>query len=310
VGVTRDPSFPAWLVAWCDRHLGAVPVDALLSYAQMSDVFGVRLADGHEVVVKARRDEDGRATHCVDAQIALAERGFPCARPLTPVTVTDGVAVHAEQWRPGGTMMRGDGPQVAVHFARLLAWLAAELSQITTAPPLPNPRWVRWDHDDPGTWPATASLDERDASAVPHFIEETARLATERLQRSDLQCVLGHADWETQNLRWRRTQPWAVHDWDSLAWLPEAAMAGAASGTFASAEIPTLAPLTSSVAFLAAYQQRRGITFRTEEREVAWAASLWPAAHNARSQVLFDRPPFAEEALREQADQRLALAGA
>jgi hypothetical protein len=101
-----------------------------------------------------------------------------------------------------------------------------------------------------------------------------------------------------------------VHDWDSLAWLPEAAMVGAASGTFASAEIPTLAPLTSSGAFLVAYQQHRGIKFTTEEREVAWAASLWPAAHNARGEVLFDRPPVAREALRGQADQRLALAGA
>jgi hypothetical protein len=38
-----------------------------------------------------------------------------------------------------------------------------------------------------------------------------------------LPCVLGHADFEAQNLRWHGREVWAVHDWDSLAWQPEAA---------------------------------------------------------------------------------------
>lgn len=112
-------------------------------------------------------------------------------------------------------------------------------------------------------WPAAIFLDERDASGLPPFIEETARRATNRLLAADLPCVLGHADWETQNLRRHGRTIWAVHDWDSLAWLPEAAIAGAASGTFASAEIPTLAPLTSSEAFLEAYQHERRRQFNT-----------------------------------------------
>jgi len=40
--------------------------------------------------------------------------------------------------------------------------------------------------------------------------------------------VLGHADFEAQNLRWHGRRVWAVPDWDSLAWQPEAALAGAA----------------------------------------------------------------------------------
>jgi hypothetical protein len=101
-----------------------------------------------------------------------------------------------------------------------------------------------------------------------------------------------------------------VHDWDSLAWLPEAAIAGAASGAFASAETPTLASIGSSQAFLAAYQERSRRVFTAEEIEVAWAASLWLAAHNARCQALFAHPPVAERALRTQAAERLDLAGA
>lgn len=305
-----DDQLPDWLPAWCEAHLGVRPVQALAVRAQMSDVFSVRLADGRQVAVKARDDEDDRASACVAAQTAIAERGFPCARPLTPVTVVDGVAVHAEQWRPGGDLLRGDGRDVAGHFARVLAWLMDELEGVQVQPPLPNPPWVRWQHDDPGTWPVASWLEGRDEGLLPAFIEDTARRATARLLRSRRPCVLGHADWETQNLRWHGHEPWAVHDWDSLAWLPEAAIVGAAAGAFASAETPTLAPVASSEAFLAVYQQQRARDFDSDELELAWAASLWPAAHNARGQALFERPPVAEAALREQAAVRLARAGA
>lgn len=85
---------------------------------------------------------------------------------------------------------------------------------------------------------------------------------------------------------------------------------GAASGAFSSAETPTLAPVDSSAAFLDAYEQARGRGFTTEEREVAWAASLLPAVHNARGETLYASPPVASTALRGQASARLALAGA
>jgi hypothetical protein len=64
------------------------------------------------------------------------------------------------------------------------------------------------------------------------------------------------------------------------------AVAGAASGSFASAGPPTLAPIESSEAFLVAYQDIRGRLFTAVEQEIAWAASLWPAAHNARWEAL------------------------
>jgi hypothetical protein len=307
-----ETSIPTWLTAWCAEHLGVTPRRMLPvpQPASMSEVFGVLLADGRSVAVKARPDENGRAASCVAAQGVLAKAGFACAAPVTPACVEQGTAVHAEEWRPGGHILLGDGPQVAEVFARVLARLAARLEPIRVAPPLPNPRWVRWDHDDAGTWPAAAFLEGRDASRVAPFVEETARRATARLLAADLPCGLGHADWETQNLRWNGTTIWAVHDWDSLAWLPEAAVVGAASGAFASNETPTLAPLRSSQVFLETYQHERGRRFTATELEVAWAASLWPAAHNARGQALFEQGPVAETALQEQTERRLALAGA
>jgi hypothetical protein len=300
---------PDWLPAWCLDHLGAEPVGVLFQAQQVSMVFGLRLAGGRDVVVKARADE-GRAVSCVAAQARLAGRGFPCARPLTPVAAAGSLAVHAEEFRPGGEVLHGDSPDVAVRYAQLFAWLMAELAEVNVAPPLPNPPWVRWDHTDSGVWPAIGFLDNRDQSAVPAYVAATAARARRRILAAALPCVLGHADFEAQNLRWRGREVWAVHDWDSLAWQPEAALAGAASGAFASAGPPMLAPIESSEAFLRAYQDIQGRLFTAVEREVAWAASVWMAAYNAREEALHGSRSVGGDALRAQAAERLRLAKA
>jgi hypothetical protein len=300
---------PDWLPAWCVDQLGDEPVSVLFELRQISAVFGLRLAGGRDVVVKARED-DGRAASCVAAQARLAERGFPCARPLTPVAGVGSLAVHAEEFRPGGEVLHGDSPDVAARYAEAFARLMAELADVTVAPPLPNPPWVRWDHTDSGVWPAIDWLDNRDQSVVPAYVVDTAERARGRILAAGLPCVLGHADFEAQNLRWHGQQVWAVHDWDSLAWQPEAALAGAASGSFASAGPPTLAPIESSEAFLVAYRDIRGRLFTAVEQEIAWAASVWMAAYNAREEALHGHTPVCRDALRAQAAERLRRANA
>jgi hypothetical protein len=309
ISIGDDYDLPDWLPAWCLDHLGGEPAAVLFRRQQVSMVFGVRLARGRDVVVKARAD-DGRAVSCVAAQARLAERGFPCARPLTPVARVGSLAVHAEEFRPGGEVLGGDSPDVAVRYARVFAWLMAELAGVTVPPPLPNPPWVRWDHTGSGVWPAIDCLDRRDQGAVPAYVVETAKRTRGRLLAVGLPCVLGFADFEAQNLRWHGQQVWAVHDWDSLAWQPEAALAGAASGSFASAGPPTLAPIESSEAFLVAYQDILGGLFTAVELEIAWAASLWMAAYNAREQALHGANPLSGDALRTQAAERLRRAKA
>ena len=96
---------------------------------------------------------------------------------------------------------------------------------------------------------------------------------------------------------------------DDIAWLPEAALVGAASGAFAS-EIPTLAPLSSSEGFIATYERARGRAFTADEREVAWAASLWTALHNARAELCWGSPPVALTQVLMQGDERLRRARA
>jgi hypothetical protein len=199
---------------------------------------------------------------------------------------------------------------VAARYAKEFARLMAELADVTVQPPLPNPPWVRWDHTDPGAWPAIDCLDDRDQSVVPAYIADTAERARRRILAAGLPCVLGYADFEAQNIRWHGEQVWAVHDWDSLAWQPEAALAGAASGSFASAGPPMLAPVESSEAFLVAYQDVRGRRFTAVEQEIAWAASVWMAAYNAREEALLGDTAVGGDALLAQAAERLRRARA
>src|ERR1700683_3998470 len=142
-------------------------------------VFGLRLACGRDVVVKARAD-DGRAVSCVAAQARLAGRGFPCARPLTPVTGAGSLAVHAEEPRPGGEVLGGDSPDVAMRYAQVFARLMAELADVSVTPPLPNPPWVRCDHADSGVWPVIDFLDNRDQSVISPYVAEVAERTRQR----------------------------------------------------------------------------------------------------------------------------------
>jgi hypothetical protein len=275
-------------------------VEVLFVVAHLSEVVGVRLADGREVVVKRRADESGRTQTCVTAQRMLAEGGFPCPLPLTGVVFGDGVAVHAERFVEGGALETEWVPAAAARSAAILADLVGRLAAFELAPPLPNPEWVRWE----------SPPERHGASAGPGWLEETSRRVRAKLAGSDLSPVLGHADWEAQNMRWRRNEPLAIHDWDSLAWLPEAALAGTAAGVFASHGRPTLAPLESSEAFLDAYVQARGRSFTPYESEIAWAASIWVALHNARDELIYDRPTHSFDRLQAQHAARLARARA
>lgn len=291
---------PFWVDEWCRRFLGARPVTTLFLVSHLSEVWALRLGDGREVVVKRRADASGRTRHCVTVQRLLAEQGFPCPLPLTDATLDGGVATHAERFVAGGELEVEGTPAAAARSAVLLADLVHRLAAFDVAPPLPNPEWVRWE-----------TLPERHvAMAAPAWLEDTSGRVRAKLATCRLSPVVGHVDWEAQNMHWQAGAPLAVHDWDSLALLPEAAIVGTAAGVFATHGSPTLAPLASSEAFLRAYESARGSDFSAYEREIAWASSIWVALHNARDELLFDRPQLSLEQLKVQRAERLNRANA
>jgi hypothetical protein len=66
---------PERLTRWCVQNLGSPPAAELFRSGHLSAVFGLRLADGREVVVKIRPDAP-RMAACVEVQRHLFQAGY------------------------------------------------------------------------------------------------------------------------------------------------------------------------------------------------------------------------------------------
>ncbi len=233
--------------------------------------------------------------------------GFPCPEPLFGPMPLLGYVASAEMLMPGGDMLPVTGDAVN-RYAQLLAdfiWLAPPLKRSELAP---NPPWVAWDHDQGGVWPAP---DDRDADLNAHpetaWLDEIATRVQDRLRRAEpAPDVVGHGDWEAQNLRWRDGRPYAVHDWDSVVCGPEAVIVGLAAAVWPCGAELRAATVEESAAFVEAYERAAGRRFSADEIEVSWAAGLWVYAFNTKKASL-DGDQWLTEA---EATERLRLAGA
>ena len=291
------------LVEWCRTALGAEPVRELFSQQGTSRVIGYRLADERQVVVKIRHDAVARVEACLRLQSALFASHYPCPRPLTDAAVVDGMTVHAEQYDDRGTRFFADDAALAAPMAEAFAELQGRLDRLheLIAPHvLVPPPWLAWWSQRP--WSRQRS--------VPAFLYDAAARLRNRIERVSLPGVVGHADWESQNLRWSHGRIAVVHDWDSLTWAPEAVLVGCAAAVFPAQSQPETASLDASAAFLERYQAVRGRQFTDQEVEVAWAAGLLPSLFNARNEALEERRPLVLDRLVDECEERLRRAGA
>lgn len=293
---------------WCALNLGAPAEDVLLSVQKISSVTGVRLRDGCRVVVKVRPPAE-RIHTCAGIQQLLWERGFPCPQPLAgPAPFGDALAT-AEALVDGGDALPRKG--AAPHFARTLAQLVGlvgDAGQWGTLEPVPY--WMNWDHDLDGIWPPDPNVN-MNAHPGPDWLQHAGAAARARLiTGAELPNAIGHADWESQNLRWRGTELHVAHDWDSLVRCPEAAIAGMASLMFPSTGTANeAATIEESKMFLDAYQAERGRAFARDELEIAWAAGLWIGAWKAKKALDHGDLAVADD-LAGHAQERVRRAGA
>ncbi|MBO0747485.1 MAG: hypothetical protein J2O47_04000, partial [Acidimicrobiaceae bacterium] len=94
---------PSQVRAWLDRHLkdhlGAAIETITFQAGDIGAVFGLRLVDGNEVVVKALRPGDNvfRLATVVGCQRRLAAAGFGCAEIVDGPSSTDGVMAIVER---------------------------------------------------------------------------------------------------------------------------------------------------------------------------------------------------------------------
>jgi hypothetical protein len=311
--VSLDPR----LAHWCERHLGSGVEERFFGADHLSQVHGLRLADGREVIVKVRgRMERLRACDAVHRTVWRA--GIPCPEPLVgPQPLADD---EPEQWATAETWTGAGELRVpeAGFYAGLLARIVEAAPPVAGLPSLDPPvPWLWFDHDDPErAWPPPASDrwdPHRIEAELPAFVPDAARRARARLLAADVRAlapVAVHADLSGLNTRWSVDGSFVVHDWDSVAALPEAVVAGSTAGDFASYDRTRLATVEESERFLDAYAGARGRPWTAAETEVAWAACAWLAAYNAAFEALKDGPYPVTERFAEDVAERLRRAGA
>jgi len=283
---------------WCRAELGAAPRQPLFRTGHLSEVLGVELTDGRRVVVKAR-PASPRVAACLVVQRHLHAAGFPCPEPLAgPSPFDDGRVATAEAWVPDGDPPPDPVPATAcAELLRRLVALAPPPDVVTALAPAPP--WAGCDHGGPGLWPWPDDLviDMNDHPG-PAWIDDAAAEVAAVLAADAGTPVVGHVDFEANNLGWRDGRPVVVHDWDSAAIRTEAAIAGVAAATFPAGAHGVAASVAETQAFLDAYGLER------DRRGVAWAAGLWVLLFNAKKETLGAGPGYVAHLERELDERR------
>jgi hypothetical protein len=271
------------IAAWCREHLGAEPTGVIFEAQHLSYVQGLRLTDGREVVLKARAPSP-RIAVCQEVQRFMWGQGFACPEPLGGPAPLGRLTATAERYLPGGISLNGHPGQPSLSAAALCEFVRVASRFPGEADLRPAPPWVGWEHDGAGMWPDPDDLDvDLNGDDAPAWLEELGGRSRARLLRDDRSRIIGHADWWEPNLRWQDGRLHAVFDWDSLAYLSEAAIAGAAAAQFAD-QWPDVTGIEDCEAFIESYALARGRPWSRDEREVCWAAGLWLMSFNAKKQ--------------------------
>ncbi|MGV4887840.1 hypothetical protein ACSR0Z_14660 [Streptomyces viridosporus] len=292
---------------WCLEHLGCPVAEHTFTAGNLSVVYGLRLADGREVVLKIR-DDDARLVACTWVQRRMWQVGFPCPEPLTGPLPLGRKVAGAETLLPEGEAPEpADSPRL---FAGLLADFVTCAEGFGPQPLLrPAPAWVHWYHQEDGVWPVP---DDRDVDlnaercSATAWVDELGAAVRERLEEvRDAACVIGHGDWDGRNVKFRDGRPLAVHDWDSVVHEPEVVIVGQAAAMFEGGPTGAGASVERTEAFLEEYQIARGRALSDNELQLCWAAGLWVRAFNAKKFHLDDFDALG----RDEAETRVRQAG-
>lgn len=250
------------------------------------------------MVVKLRPDSP-RLAGCVAVQRHLHAAGYPCPEPLAGPAPLGWLVATAEAHVPEGEQLpaRPDRPAL---FARALADLVRAAPPPAAVPSLdPAPPWAWPDAQRP--WPPPDDLDA-DLNTVPGPAA-LDRLAAEAratlLAARDQPRIVGHVDFESQNVRWIAGRLHVVHDWDSVAALPEPVVAGVASAVFTASGLPGSEPAPAdSEEFLRVYVRERHLAWSDADHRLARAAGVWVRAFNAKKAYVRGDVALAERLLR------------
>lgn len=288
LGVETAAQMGDWVAGHVRDHLDSAVDTILFTGGDNGAVFGLRLNDGREIVLKALRPgaDEQRLRAVVSAQNKLAASEFGCARVLNGPSLTKGVLVVVEELISCAST---GSPHEPPARASMVAALAAQINilrdmdgdQLVSG----RPAWADW---SVGAWPVPHHPAFDFSAPVPGFewVDESADVAAQVLRDADnSHRVIGHTDWVWQNVCVVDGAFVTGYDWDSLVYAPEPMVVGLSAGAFTQGSpVPPDAPTAEEVAaFLDDYEQFRA--FSSEERRTSEAAATWVRCYNARCQL-------------------------
>ncbi len=313
-GTTDPAAITVEIERFARQELGSPVREPLFFESSVGSVFGLRLGDGREVVIKAHQPNEPldylNAVHTVCRH--LGESGFPCPRPLLaprPLGLGHGTV---EELRADGDWADAHDPAVRRRMAELLAILIDLGRDVVDLPGLRPGLLSRIEEGRIWPRPHSAIFDFEATATGAEWIDELAMRARCVLRQPTGERVLGHVDWSVKHFRFRDGEVTAIYDWDSLAVDCEPVIVGeAARGFTFTWRIPVrLAPsLDESRAFVSEYETARGTPFTPAERETAGAAAVYALAYTARCEhCLGSRTPGnALDALATHGEELFAL---
>jgi len=285
---TSDPAaITVEIERFAREELGSTVCEPLFFESSVGSVFGLRLGDGREVVIKAHQPNEPldylNAVHTVCCH--LSESGFPCPRPLLaprPLGLGHGTV---EELRADGDWADAHDPAVRRRMAELLAILIELGRDVVDLRGLRPGLLSRVEEERIWPRPHSAIFDFEATATGAEWIDELAVRARSILRQPTGERVVGHVDWSVKHFRFRDGDVTAIYDWDSLAVDCEPVIVGeAARGFTFTWRIPVrLAPsLDESRAFVSEYETARGTPFTSAERKTAGAAAVYALAYTAR----------------------------
>jgi hypothetical protein len=276
---------------FCRCHLGSKLCGYLFYGSSIGSTHGVRLEDGRDIVIKVRPPPEtnpylshDRTTLGSVCRVMnwLADRGYPCPKPILGPTPTGKALATVEEFLDWGDRGNGFEPDcrktIASGLAGLVTILRSFEGEVSCLKHFRRSKSLY-------AQPHSKLFDLEKTAAGAEWIDAFAERAR-RAEPHEGKPVLGHADWRVEHLRFQGGEIVATYDWDSLAFRPEAELVGISAHSFTAdwtldgvRRIPTADDIR---AYIADYEHARGQPFSKRERKSVLATCVYGIAYGAR----------------------------
>lgn len=306
IGTGDGDAIHGLLDEFCRLRVGSAIAAYHFATMSLGAVFGVRLANGRDVVVKAYEPwkQDEFLREVLGLQAFLHDEGFPCARPLagphpfagdTRATVTSRVepTTPADAHQPpiraamAGTLARAT--ELARLYDETSRGAAAAAIPMIVLPTEPD-------------WPYSVDRETHGGGAddpLAAQIDAVAGRALAELRAIGGPQVVAHLDWSVKNFAIGGDgSVVSVFDWDSVVRCPLVLAVGYAAALFPATwalDVPKTPTPVEARAFVAEFEAARGTPFDPPDRALVDVATTYLLSTNARMEhaQAGDSPPRA-----------------